>query len=163
MRQGMRWVVLGIVGLGLVTEGAAAEKPDLASLSWMAGSWGGEDGGARMEEHWTAPRGGLMLGLHRDVKGEKKAFFEFLRIEAQADGIVYLAMPLGKPATAFKLVESAPSRVVFANPEHDFPQRILYWLTPDGALHARVEGTQGGKTSAEEWEWHSLPSVKAAP
>lgn len=163
MREGMRWVVLGLVGLGLVSGGEAAEKPDLASLSWMAGSWGGEDGSTRMEEHWTAPRGGVMLGLHRDVKGEKKAFFEFLRIEEQGEAIVYVAMPQARPATPFTLVETGPTRVVFENPEHDFPQRILYWRTPDGFLHARVEGKQGGKVGSEEWAWRPLASMTSAP
>ena len=44
-------------------------------------------------------------------------------------------------------------RVVFENRQHDFPQRILYWLDPGGALHARIEGPQGGKTVSEEWVW----------
>lgn len=163
MRLGRRWIVVGLVGVGLVPSSGAAEGPDLRSLAWMAGSWGAEQGGVRMEEHWTVPRGGLMLGLHRDVRGEKKAFFEFLRIEAREESIVYIAMPKAGPGTAFKLVESGASRVVFENPEHDFPQRIFYWLTPEGALHARVEGVQGGKSSFEEWTWPALPSVKAAP
>lgn len=163
MRLGRRWIVAGLVGFGLVPSSGAAESPDLRSLAWMAGSWGGEDGATRMEEHWTAPRGGLMLGLHRDVRGEKNAFFEFLRIEAREEGIVYIAMPKAGPGTAFKLVESGASRVVFENPEHDFPQRILYWLTPENALHARVEGTQGGKSTFEEWTWRALPSLREVP
>ena len=43
-------------------------------------------------------------------------------------------------------------RVVFENPTHDFPQRIIYWK--DGAdLRARIEGTQNGKEGSQEWRW----------
>ncbi len=131
-----------------------AAPPELSSLSWLAGAWEGRDPvGLEMEELWTAPKGGVLLGLHRDVKDGRMASFEFLRIESGAKGIVYLASPGGRPATPFPLKETASKRVVFENPEHDFPQRILYWLTDDGALHARVEGTQGGKVVGEEWTW----------
>jgi hypothetical protein len=40
---------------------------------------------------------------------------------------------------------------VFQNREHGFPQRILYWQDAQGALHARIEGPQGGKAVSEEW------------
>ena len=31
-------------------------------------------------------------------------------------------------------------KVVFENPEHDFPQRIIYQLDDDGNLAGRIEG-----------------------
>jgi hypothetical protein len=57
---------------------------------------------------------------------------------------------MGRPPTPFKLVESGERRAVFANPQHDFPKRILYWLAKDGALHARIEGDAG---KSMEWRW----------
>ena len=57
------------------------------------------------------------------------------------------------PPTPFRLVESADKRAVFENKEHDFPQRILYWIDAAGALHARIEGPQDGRTVSEEWVW----------
>ncbi len=145
-------LVFGLVLGGSGRLGAAG--PELQSLGWLAGSWEGKDGsGVEMEELWTSPKGGAMLGLHRDVKDGRMSSFEFLRIEAGADGIAYLASPRGRPATSFPLKESAGKRVVFENLKHDFPQRILYWLSDDGALHARVEGSQGGKVVGEEWTW----------
>ncbi len=42
-------------------------------------------------------------------------------------------------------------RAVFENGEHDFPQRILYWLDPEGRLHARVEGRLAGQPRGQEW------------
>lgn len=131
-----------------------AEGAGIAELDWLAGSWQGTAGGVEMEELWLPPKGGAMLGLHRDVAGGRMVSFEFLRIEAGAGGLVYLASPRGRPATPFRLVESAKGRAVFADPEHDFPKRILYWVTEDGMLHARIEGEAGGK--AEEWAWRRV-------
>jgi len=136
-----------------VSTGGSQGKPALDALAWMAGSWSGTTRGIDMEEHWTAPKGNSMIGMHRDVGKGRTLGFEFLRIEQQGDAIVYLSMPGGRsPATPFPLKEVTGTRVVFENPTHDFPQRIIYWK--DGAdLRARIEGTQNGKESGMEWRW----------
>lgn len=133
--------------------GAQGTKPALNDLAWMAGSWIGESRGIQMEEHWTAPKGNSMVGLHRDVGKGRTLLFEFLRIEQQGDQIVYLSMPNGRsPATPFALKELSGTRVVFENPTHDFPQRIMYWKDGND-LRARIEGTMNGKPGGEEWRW----------
>ena len=147
------FAVVLIVGSAVTIGGARQAKPTLSSLSWMTGSWSGVAGGIEMEEHWTAPKGNSMIGIHRDVGKGRTLVFEFLRIEQQGDAIVYLSMPNGRsPATPFPLKEVSGTRVVFENPTHDFPQRIIYWK--DGAdLRARIEGTMNGKAASEEWQW----------
>ena len=139
-----------------VSEGDRPEEDHaLEDLEWMAGRWEGTSGKTAMEELWTDARGGLMLGLHRDVSTSGRVMFEFLRIVDEEAGIAYVASPMGRPPTRFPLasLDAAAKRVVFENPEHDFPQRIIYWLGDDARLHARVEGPQGGKESAMEWAW----------
>lgn len=125
----------------------------ISDLAWMAGTWTGEQDGVEMEESWLAPKGNALLGLHRDVKEQRMISFEFLRIEAAADGITYWASPRGKPATPFKMIELKDKRVTFENVEHDFPQRIIYWLANDDELHARIEGKLKGEAASEEWSW----------
>jgi hypothetical protein len=132
---------------------AQTAKPTLDGLAWMAGSWSGETRGIQMEEHWTAPKSNSMIGVHRDVGKGRTLGFEFLRIEQQGDQIVYLSMPNGRsPATPFSLKEASGTRVVFENPSHDFPQRIIYWKDGND-LRARIEGTMNGKAGSEEWRW----------
>ncbi|HEV8253574.1 MAG TPA: DUF6265 family protein [Vicinamibacteria bacterium] len=57
------------------------------------------------------------------------------------------------PRRTLAATKMGRQRVVFENKEHDFPQRILYWLDPERRLHARIEGTHGGQALSEEWEW----------
>jgi Domain of unknown function (DUF6265) len=150
----MRTTLAAVLTLSCLS-GAQAQAPagGVDRLAWLEGRWEGEKGGLSMEEHWTSVRGGALLGLHRDVKGGRMVSFEFLRIEATPEGTFYFASPRSKPPVPFKLVESDDTRAVFENRQHDFPQRILYWLDAAGALHARIEGPQGGKTISEEWTW----------
>lgn len=145
-------IALALAGT-LSAHSQQAQKPVLGDLAWLAGSWTGTSRGIDSEEHWTAPNGNSMIGIHRDVGKGRTLSFEFLRIEQQGDQIVYLSMPNGKsPATPFPLKEVSPNRVVFENPTHDLPQRLIYWK--DGTdLRARIEGTINGKAGSEEWRW----------
>lgn len=140
---------------GLVLDASqvpATAVPSIAALAWMSGSWAGTTSGVEMEEHWTAAKGGSMIGIHRDVVNGLTASFEFLEIRQASDGVVYVSSPNRGPSTPFRLVEASGSRVVFENPTHDYPQRIIYWK--DGMdLRARIEGAQDGKLEGEEWRW----------
>jgi hypothetical protein len=149
-------------GLGLAITGCratpAAPPPidiqdDLADLAWLTGSWVMVGDTAVSEEHWTRPAGGTMLGVNRTVIGGRTVAFEYVRIEATDDGIVFLASPGGRhPPTPFALIESGPQRVVFENLSHDFPNRIVYERRGD-RLDARIEGRQDGQPISEEWSW----------
>lgn len=134
------------------TAGPAATLED---LRWLVGSWRGQSGDTVQEELWTAAAGGLMLGLHRDVTPGRPAFFEFLRIAESEEGIVYLASPAGREATPFRLIEIGEHSVWFANPEHDFPQRIGYRLEGDD-LVARIEGETAKGPRSAEWRWQRV-------
>lgn len=121
---------------------AAADGGSLAALDWLAGCWEGDGG----EECWLPAGGGMMLGLNRAPEKDGRSGFEFLRIVEEDDGgLVYLASPGGRhPPTPFAATEVGERHVVFANPEHDFPQRITYRLEDDGSLRARVEANGEG-------------------
>jgi hypothetical protein len=124
----------------------AAEKPlSLSGLQWLSGSWKLEANGKLIEEHWTKPAGGTMIGMSRTVANGKTVAFEFLRIEQRGDNVVYVAQPQGAPPTEFPLVQSTASELAFANPQHDFPQRIRYRRNQDGSVTARIEDASGKK------------------
>jgi len=55
-------------------QGAAAHVSDLA---WIAGDWQTAAGTPRVDEHWTPPAGGAMLGMSRTVKGDAMVAFEY--------------------------------------------------------------------------------------
>jgi len=136
-----------IVILFFAASARAAEFP-----TFMTGAWHGSFGGTVVDEQWTNADGGLMLATSRTVSPKGKTSFEFLRIAKRNGSLAYLAMPQGRPETAFPLKSMTDSRVVFENLKHDFPQRIIYWR--DGAkLCGRIEGTLHGKQEGEEWCW----------
>ena len=87
-----------------------------------------------------------MIGMSRTVAREKTIEFEYLRIEQRLDGIYYVAHPKARcPGTDFKLTRATNNEVVFENPEHDFPKRIIYRRTSDDALTASIDAGEGTK------------------
>jgi hypothetical protein len=130
-----------------------AAPPGIADLAFLAGSWVVESGALRVEEQWFCPGPDGMVGMGRttSVAKAKTVFFEYLRIEARAGGLVYIAQPKGGPATEFPLVRLEAGTAVFENPAHDFPKRVVYTKRPDGGLTARVEGDASNPEKAEEF------------
>ena len=126
---------------------------DASGLSWLEGRWTGVRDGVTSTEQWLVPAPGVLLGVHSDVAGGRLVSWEFLRIATTEEGTFYFASPRSSPPTAFRLVETGAHRAVFENQQHDFPQRILYWLDAAGALHARIEGPRGEGTASMEWVW----------
>ena len=139
--------------LFLTVSTALMASPALANdLDWLAGHWCGQRGKTFSEETWMAPRGGLLVGMHRDTREGRAAGFEFMRIAQQDGRWVLLAQPAGGAVTAFPAQSVAQDRVVFANPAHDFPRRVIYQRRDVDTLHARVDdGRDDGK--ALEWTW----------
>lgn len=140
----------------LTLPGAAAPDGGLDALAWLAGCWRGEGGGGRNEECWTPPEGGMMLGVNR-VISDRGTQFEFLRIAPEGGGVALLASPGGKPPVVFPRVDGGEGFVVFANPSHDFPQRIAYRRDGD-ALTVRVEAERDGEWRGFDVVWRRWPA-----
>jgi hypothetical protein len=151
------WSALGsaslLFGVSITSPAGETNAPTLAGLSWLEGSWVQRGKKVENEEHWIAPKGGMMLGLNRTTREGGKTSFEFFRIEQTTNGLSYFASPQGRAATEFRLKELTADRVVFENLNHDFPQRIIYWREGESTLHARIEGSIKGKERKEEWHW----------
>ncbi|HUQ49464.1 MAG TPA: DUF6265 family protein [Terriglobales bacterium] len=113
---------------------------DLVDLHWLTGSWLMQKGTMTIEEQWTKPAAGTMIGMSRTISKDRTVAFEFLRIVQRGTDLFYIAQPEGKPPTEFKLVRSSAKELVFENLAHDFPQQISYNLNEDGSVTARIEG-----------------------
>jgi hypothetical protein len=143
-------LVTMVVAAVLAAAPLGAQEP-AAMPAWMAGAWEQRDGERWADEFWTPPRAGMMIGAARTGSGDRLGVWEHTRIVRQADGsLSFLAQPRGAPATEFPQVDSGPQMVEFANPEHDYPQRVRYWRE-GRELKARISRMDG--SDAAEWSY----------
>jgi hypothetical protein len=147
-----RIIKAGMAALGALALAMPISASDEAAVlpGWLAGAWAqGDDKGAWADEFWTPPRGGIMIGAARMGDAEKLWMFEHTRIVQGADGaLTFIAQPRGAAPSEFPMVASDAQMIEFANPAHDYPQRIRYWR--DGKLlKARTSLMDGSQ--AQEW------------
>jgi len=94
-------------------------------------------------------------GAGKDSRGWKLLIAAALMIAAKvAAGTAQLpsAVQPPSPMALFYSIDVSPSRIVFENPKHDFPQRIGYERKVN-ALLAWIEGTQNGKVRRVEFPY----------
>ena len=130
---------------------AHAQEVSVDKFDWLVGCWEGEADGKKFFENWSRPTAIMMIGLGRTLKDGNMIQSEFLQIAKKEDGIYYIAKPMMGRETPFKLVRSGFHQATFENPDHDFPQRVIYRLVSDNQLLARIEGTNEGKQEAVDY------------
>ena len=118
----------------------------IAQAAWIGGLWSGTEKTTTIEERWTAPSGGSMLGVARTMPNGTMSAFEFLCIVEKGGTLVYQAMPNGRsPATDFTATAVTADSITFENPAHDFPKMIRYAKRADGSLETTIAGEGGAR------------------
>ncbi len=136
---------------------AAVPLPAIAVTAmpdWISGGWEMQDGAVWADETWSPARGDLMIGAGREGFGNELRFWEVIRIIRKADGtLAYIAQPKGGPPVEFAMASTGDQSIEFANPAHDFPQRIRYWREGN-LLMAEVSRMDG--SDAQRWNYRPM-------
>ena len=126
----------------------------LATLSWLEGDWtmNTKKGDQRMEM-WKQTDKNILHGKGIKVTGKDTLLLESLELSYRDHNTWYIpTVPDQNDAkpVPFKMVSSTGHKVVFENPDHDFPQRILYQYHPAikntndaDSMYVRVEALDG--------------------
>ena len=148
-----RITCLLVVGLVVAFTGGfvKVQTPSIEKLSWISGCWQGRLGDAILEEHWTKPGGGSLLGISRTIRNGKTLSYEFMQIREENEGIFFIAQPQGGNKVPFRLIRLEEGEAAFENKEHDFPQRVIYKRDSQDSLLPRIEGTENGKPRSQEF------------
>jgi hypothetical protein len=127
---------------------------EIDKLSFMAGCWAGPG----TFEMWMKPEAASMMGIGRTVRDGNVVSTEFFFVSENAGGITLnVQLRLATKVTPFRAKEVTSSSVTFENPEHDFPQRIIYRREADGSLLGRIEGSENGKDRAIDYPLKRAP------
>ena len=159
--HGWKLLIAAALAAGAVNASAAAGQSPTAArqppagierLAWLQGCWSLTTAQREVEEYWMAPKGTSMLGIGRTTRGGVLADYEMTLIRQTEDRLVFEAHPANQPMAFFHSIDVSPSRIVFENPKHDFPQRIGY-ERKGNTLLAWIEGTENGKARRVEFPY----------
>ncbi|MEM9408768.1 MAG: DUF6265 family protein [Acidobacteriota bacterium] len=123
-----------------LAEGQRSPAADLEDFAWLAGLWSGEGLGGKVEESWTPPSAGSIVGTFKliDVEDGKETpnFYEFMSIFEAETGLVLRLKHFHPDVTGweekndfvtFPFVKAEGRRIYFGG--------LTYEHTEDDALH----------------------------
>jgi hypothetical protein len=149
-------LILAVVGTSSATAQEAGPPPQFAldQLAFVAGCWEGpfvrDSLEGTMEEHYTTPSENFILGTTRYIINGITVEYELAVIRRDPSGrVALIPYPGGAIGTPFLLSAVADQTAIFENPGNEFPKRIIYRLTRDDRLHARIDAGVG--TDGAEW------------
>jgi hypothetical protein len=141
------------LGLAGALPAQSPPKATLADVQWLQGCWAAATPGRIIEENWTSPRGGSMIGVSRTITGDSLAGYEIVILRQRDSTLEYEAHPSGQPVATFTARTASATGVVFENPMHDFPQRVGYRRVGQDSLVAYIEGVMGGRNRRMEFPY----------
>lgn len=140
MKRPITWLRLGAGLVACATALGAALPPPV----WLVGTWRLErTDGIVIQEVWSLSSGDGLQGEGQIVRDGQTRKSEQLRIvvDPAIDQLVYIAWPVDQAETHFvATTESTPDGLIFANPDHDFPQIIRYIRESDERVRVELEG-----------------------
>jgi Domain of unknown function (DUF6265) len=93
-------------------------------MTWLTGRWVGTHQADTIEENWSAPAGGAMMGMFRALRDGAPRFYELITLDAEGAGLVCRFKHFDRDLTSWE--------------EKDAPLTLdLVGLRADGAVFLR--------------------------
>jgi hypothetical protein len=123
---------------------ACSQKPiiHLSDLEWLIGVRSIEQDQMLIYESWSKTSDELLTGKSYYTENGDTMLLETIEIK-QVDGEIYYCPSVSNQndgkAIEFKLTSKKTNELVFENPEHDFPKKIVY-IQEGNNINAWIEG-----------------------
>lgn len=127
----------------------------IEQAKWLNGNWGNITPEGVLTENWVRVNDSVMHGESYFVVGGKDTVFaETVELAETAGKLVYTVTVPGqnneKPVP-FELTSATDNQLVFENPAHDYPNKIVYNKINNDSLTAVISGLQKGKPASEQF------------
>lgn len=145
-------LTMTIVALGMFSRDQRADAftgpNQIAQLHWLEGHWRGMVGNNVIEAIYTSPEGGQVLSVSKEFRTNRPAFVEFERFHMADSLVVMTPYPGGKESVSFTMTAIDPENqsATFSNPDHDFPNDIIYQAIGGDSLVIEVSGLKDDGT-----------------
>lgn len=126
--------------------GAAPGQAKIEDLAWLEGVWTGEGFGGFIEEAFSAPKDGQIVGYFRSIKDGKPNFMELFTITEEGGSLILRIKHYGGDFTPWeKDAETAGMKLVGIEGQTMYFDGLSYSRTGDsltGAVLIEQDGTQ---------------------
>jgi hypothetical protein len=130
----------------------------LIQANFLLGKWESNHADVHITEIWES-EGEAYLGRSYSMRGTDTLSSERIKLQQEGNQLVYIPMVKDQnqgQIVKFVLTSSDSNRLIFENPQHDFPQRILYTEINKDSLLAEISGILNGKEAIEKFPMHRI-------
>lgn len=144
----MQWFSssLALLLLGSSLNAAAQALPaDFGYLNRLEGTWVMRTRQSVIIERWSRLNDSCWQGQTWRKVGQDSSLQETVQLLRMPDGIYFIptvSNQNNRQPVRFKVRTLKAAGFVAENPQHDFPQKIIYRFKDDNHLDARIEGKQ---------------------
>ncbi len=124
----------------------------LQKAEWLLGNWGNTTPEGRLVENWRKVNEVQFNGESYFIVKNDTVFAETVVLNQYDDKVAYtVTVPNQNDAkpVRFDLTSITDNEMVFENPEHDFPNKIVYTQVKPDSLVAIIYGTKKGSPASE--------------
>lgn len=141
-------LLIAIIGLITFCAWTTRQTNDIQKAEWLLGTWVNKAQKNPVYETWSKVNNNELTGKSYIIKERDTLVFENIRLVQEQDKLFYIPAVKnqndGLPVR-FAAKTISETRLVFENPEHDFPQIISYTKINADSLVAEISGAKDGQ------------------
>lgn len=128
---------------------------NLEKANWFIGNWGNTSAEGELTESWKKENDSVFHGESYFVTGGKDTVFaEHVKLQEAAGKLSYIVTVPNQnnsEPVQFDATSVTDAQIVFENPKHDYPSKIVYNKVGNDSLVAEIFGVQKGKPASEKF------------
>jgi hypothetical protein len=131
-----------------------ARYAEISKAAWLTGSWENVSENGTLTEAWEKLNDSTYSGKSYFIKEKDTLHFESVELTERNGEVIYSPTVQGQNddlPVAFRMTSATEKQMVFENPSHDYPQKIVYTQVTADSLVAEISGKQQGKASSEKY------------
>ena len=125
---------------------------ELKKANWLLGRWENNSSEGTLSESWKKLNDSTFYGESYFVIEYDTVFAETIQLEERNGKLSYIVTVPNqneeKPVS-FELTKNLQHQLIFENPNHDFPSKIIYNQVGTDSLIAEISGMKEGKLKSE--------------
>ena len=144
----MKFILKYLVALFFLSTTTFNNENKLNTANWLLGTWENKTPRGSVFETWNQEDNHCFVGKSYMIKEKDTLVFENIKLIEQEKTLYYIPVVKnqndGLPVK-FKASFISNEKLIFENPEHDFPQMITYTKINSDSLVAQISGVIKGK------------------
>jgi len=133
-------------------ENTSKKYDAIENANWLIGRWENNSKEGNLSEFWTKTNDSTFHGESYFVIEKDTVFGEKVELMQRGKDFIFearVAKQNDEKPVPFKLTSSSETEMVWENPAHDFPNKIVYQKVGKDSLVATIFGNKDGKPKSE--------------